>query len=111
MANKPNARFKNFKDIFNNLLKTTSVTTEYPICTVMITYDSEKAITVTKRNEKEYYVKMYGLESYELTFEEKIGGGDKDYIKLKEVEQSSSGKHYAIVYFNDGKFFLRNFGR
>ena len=44
------------------------------------------AITVTKKNEKEYYVNMYGLESYECVFEEKIGGGEKDYIKLKEVE-------------------------
>ena len=29
---------------------------------------------------------MYGLESYELSFEEKLGGNEKDYIKLKEVE-------------------------
>lgn len=66
---------------------------------------------MTKRNEKEYYVKQYDLESYEMTFEEKIGGNDTDYIKLKEVEQNSNGKKYAIVYFNDGKFRLRSFGR
>jgi hypothetical protein len=40
----------------------------------MISYDSTRAITVTKRNEKEYYIKMYDLETYEMTFEEKIGG-------------------------------------
>lgn len=48
-----------------------------------------------------------------MSFEEVIGGGpsSKDYIKLKEVEQNSSGKLYAVVYFNDGKFFIRDFGR
>lgn len=72
--------------MFENLLKTTEVTTMYAICSVIISYDSTRAITVTKRNEKEYYIKMYDLESYEMTFEEKIGGADTDYIKVKEVE-------------------------
>jgi hypothetical protein len=29
---------------------------------------------------------MYDLATYELAFEEMVGGGEKDYIKLKEVE-------------------------
>jgi len=29
---------------------------------------------------------MYDLETYEMTFEEKIGGKSDNYIKLKEVE-------------------------
>ena len=76
---------------------------------MIITYDSTKAITVTKRNDREYYVKQYDLESYEMTFEEKIGGGPDQYIKLKEVEQSFNGKKYAIVYNDDGKFYIRSF--
>ena len=79
-------------------------------------------MTVTKANDREYYVKMYSFESDskegkksenaspEPCFEEKIGGGANDYIKLKEVEQSSDGKKFAIVYNNDGKFRLRTFG-
>jgi hypothetical protein len=86
VGNKPNPRFKNHKELFNNLLKSTDVTTMYPICSVIISYDSTRAITVTKRNEKEYYIKMYDLETYEQTFEEKIGGLPENYIKLKEVE-------------------------
>tara|TARA_B110000305_G_C19057659_1_gene455604 strand:- start:264 stop:443 length:180 start_codon:yes stop_codon:yes gene_type:complete len=58
----------------------------YSICSVIISYDSTRGITVTKRNEKEYYIKMYDLETYEMTFEEKLGGKDTDYIKVKEVE-------------------------
>lgn len=108
MVQKGNVRFKNYKGIFDNLLKTTNVTTMYPICTVMITYDSTRAVTVTKQNESTYYVKMYDLETYVMTFEEKITG---TYIKLKETEQDSKGKHYAIVYFDDGIFYLRHFGR
>jgi len=93
------------------LLKSTNVATMYPICSVIITYDSTKAVTVTKKNEREYYVKMYDLESYDMTFEEKIGGGQDSYIKLKEVEQNSKGNKYAIVYFDDGNFRLRSFGK
>ena len=51
-----------------------------------ISYDSVAAITVTKCNDFEYYIKMYGLDSKELIFEEKVGGEEGQYIKLKEVE-------------------------
>jgi len=40
----------------------------------MITYDSQRAVTVSKKSEQEYYVHMYDLETYEQVFEEKIGG-------------------------------------
>ena len=40
----------------------------------MITYDSQRAITVSKKSEHEYYVNMFDLETYEQVFEEKIGG-------------------------------------
>lgn len=76
---------------------------------MIITYDSTKAVTVTKKNDTEYFVKQYDLESYKMTFEEKIGGDPKSYIKLKEVEQSSDGKKYAVVYNDDGVFYLRTF--
>jgi hypothetical protein len=109
IGNKPNPRFKHYKELFNNLLKSTNVVTLYPICTVIISYDSKYAVTVTKKDEREYFVKMYDLESYELEFEEKVGGNSDDYIKLKEVEQNSKGNKFAIVYFNDGKFRLRTF--
>lgn len=109
ISNKPNPRFKHYKELFNNLLKSTNVPTLYPICSVIISYDSKYAITVTKKDEREYYVKMYDLETYELEFEEKIGGKQDDYIKLKEVEQNSKGNKFAIVYFNDGNFKLRTF--
>ena len=93
------------------MIKASDVDTPYPICTVMITYDSQRAVTVSKKSEQEYYVHMYDLESYKQVFEEKIGGNQGDYIKLKEIEQNSSGKKYALVYFNDGVFYLRTFER
>lgn len=52
-----NPRFKNYSEVFKNLLQHSNVTTEYPICSMIITYDSTKAITVTKDNDFEYYVK------------------------------------------------------
>jgi hypothetical protein len=46
-----------------------------------------------------------------MTFEEMIGGKDTQYIKCKEVEQSPDGKTYAVVYNDDGMFYLRHFGK
>jgi len=46
----------------------------YPIQTMAISQDSTRAITVTKRDEWESYVKMYSMQTQELTFEEKFGG-------------------------------------
>jgi hypothetical protein len=93
------------------LVKSNNVPTKYPIVSMIISNDSSKAITVTKNNDREYYVKQYDLETYDMTFEEKIGGGEDQYIKLKEVEQSISGLRYALVYNDDGKFYIRSFGK
>jgi len=86
VSNKPNPRFKNYSGVFKNLIKGSNITTMYPICTMLITYDSTKAVTVTKKDDHEYYIKQYDLETYDMTFEEKVGGEPNDYIKLKEVE-------------------------
>ena len=82
----------------------------WPIVSMIITNDSTKAITITKKDDRTCFIKMYNLEGdNEMTFEEKIGGGPNSYIKLKEVQQNASGTEFALVYFDDGKFYLRNF--
>lgn len=107
---KPNSRFRYFADLFANQTKTKNIVTKYPLVSCMISYNSKLSITVTKKDDREYYIKMYGLDNYKQTFEEKIGGGEKDYIKLKEVEQNDAGDFYCIAYINDGNFRLRTFG-
>ena len=57
VSNKPNPRFKNYSNVFKNLVKSTNVVTMYPIMSMIITYDSTKAITVTKKDDQNYYVK------------------------------------------------------
>lgn len=94
-----------------NLTKHKSRPTMYPIVHVNISYDSTRAITVTKKDDKEFWVKQYDLETYEQTFEEKIGGQPDSFIRTKEVEQNATGKRYAIVYIDDGKFRLRVFDK
>lgn len=79
-------RFLPYKNVFKDLLKQTNVITMYPIVTMLITYDSTRALTVTKKDDRFYYIKMYDLEQYDMTFEECIGGGKDSYIKFKEVE-------------------------
>lgn len=108
---KPNPRFKNYKNIFNNLVKHSSVSTMYPLVTMSISNDSKVAITVTKKDDNEYWVKQYCLETYKLMFVEKIGGGKDQYIKCKEVEQSADASKCGICYNDDGKFYIRIFGR
>ena len=81
----------------------------YSIVSMIISFDSTRAITVTKKNDQESWVKMYDISNGELTMEEKFGGGEDQYIKLKEVEQNASGTAYAVVYNDDGKWRLRTF--
>lgn len=54
---KPNMRFMNYKDIFTNLLRQSSVVTKWPIVTMIITYDSTRAVTVTKKDDRESFIK------------------------------------------------------
>ena len=75
----------------------------------MISYDCKSCVTVTKKDDREYQIKIYSLYTYEMTFEEKIGGKAKNYIKLKEVEQNNEGTKYAIGFMDDGKFRIRTF--
>jgi hypothetical protein len=51
---------------------------------------------------------MYDLESYELTFEDKIEG---QYIKIKDIEQNEAGTKYAAAYFDDGLFKFKVFDK
>ena len=74
-----NERFKNFSDLFSTLTKQHQVLTFYPMVSCIITYDSKKVITVTKKDETEYYVRYFLLGGkYENIFEEKIGGEVED---------------------------------
>lgn len=66
---KANPRFKNYANLFNNLTKHQTVATMYPIVSVSITYDSTRAITVTKKDDQEFWVRMYDLETYDKTFD------------------------------------------
>ena len=43
---------------------------------MIITYDSTRAVTVTKQSDTAYYIKMYDLNTGELTFEELVGNKD-----------------------------------
>jgi hypothetical protein len=71
-----------------SLTRSNKVETMYPLVNCIITYDSKLAITVTKKSDREYYVKHYSLETYNQSFEEKFGGLPESYIKMKEIAQN-----------------------
>ena len=102
--------FKNNRAHFDNLLEQKEVPTLYPIQTIIISYNSKWAITTSKASEREYWVRLFSLKTYEQGFSEKFGNGMTDYIKMKEVEQNPSGTKYALCYYNDGEFKVRTFG-
>ena len=106
-----NPKFNKQKTLFDNMLKSKRIESKSPIMSMMITYDSSKVFTVTKMNDIECRIKQYDLVTYQITFSETIGGKPGDHIKLKEIEQSSDGKKYALVYNNDGIYVLRTFGK
>lgn len=109
-----NPQFKNYQTIFQNLLKVENINTDYPIICCAITYDSARVIVLNRKNDSEYYVKMYDLVSFEQVFVERIGGNPDQpdqYIKCKDIEQNSEGTYYALAYYDNGKFIIRTFGR
>jgi hypothetical protein len=57
----------------------------FPIVSVAISFDSKVAITITKKTEREYWIKMYSLLNCKQEFGEMIGGGPNQYIKVKEI--------------------------
>lgn len=61
---KPNYRFKPYYDLFMSLTKSHKVQTQNPLINCAITYDSQYAVTVTKKSDREYYVKQFHLETY-----------------------------------------------
>ena len=84
---------------------------KFPIVSVAISFDSKVAITITKASEREFYMKMYSLTTYELKFAEKIGGESNQYIKCKEITQNEAGNRYCLCFFDNGKFRFRTFIR
>lgn len=101
---KPNSFFKNYRQLMNDLVHQRNIKTQFSIVNMGISNDSKAAIAVTKKNDREYYIKMYDIETKDLIFEEVIGGKPDNYIKAKDIEQNEEGTKFALCYFNDGKF-------
>lgn len=93
------------------MLKTTTVPTKFPLISISLSNDSKLVNTVTKNSNYEYWVRQFCLEKFQETFAEKIGGDPKQYIKCKEVEQTVDGQINLVCYNDDGKFYVRIYGR
>ena len=50
-------------------------------------------------------------DKFECLFSEAFGSEDTYYIKMKDVEQNSTGDKYATCYIDDGHFKMRVFGK
>ena len=54
---KANQRFKNYQDVFKDLLKTSNVSTDNPIVSMIISQDSSRALSVTKQDDSTHFIK------------------------------------------------------
>ena len=108
MGVKPNRLFRAYSHLFENLVKTTSITSNFPVVTASILLDASRIMSVTKASDKEYRIKMYCIQTMKIEFAEEIKG---HYIKMKDVEQNLSSTRFAAAYNDDGVFKLRSFGR
>lgn len=110
---RPNPSFRNYFDAFENLTTDLQIATDSPVVSIMITYDSSRALTVQKKTDREYFVHQYDLtnDKFDCLFSEDFGSVDTYYIKMKDVEQNSTGDIYAACYIDDGHFKLRVFGK
>ena len=57
----PHESLKRYTGLFTNLLDSDNVDVADPIITMMISYDSTRAIAVTKVDDNLSYVKMYSI--------------------------------------------------
>ena len=73
-----------------------------------ISRDSSRTLCVTKVNEREFWVKMYCLETLEMKFSEQITG---TYVKCSQLSQNSTATKFALPYNDNGVFKFRSFGR
>lgn len=69
-TNKSNRSFRSYDQMFRNLLKYEYVDTQNQIMDAEISRDSTRTLCVTKQSEKEFWVKMYSLETLEMQFSE-----------------------------------------
>ena len=65
-----------------------------------------ETIAVTKASERESLIKFFSLENKNVVYEQRIAG---DFIKVKEVEQNTNGRLFAVAFFDDGLFRVRIF--
>ena len=105
------SKWKNYAEVFNNLVEKNEYKTAWPIISMMITYDSTRVIAVTKEDDMSYYIRQFCLFQNKLVVSEKFGGTDDSYIKMKDVEQNADGTKYAIAFFDNGFFKLRTFDK
>ena len=57
----PNQRLIKYYQIFTSLLRTDSVVTENNLQTMLLSYDSQRAVSVEKMEDNESYVVQYSI--------------------------------------------------
>ena len=70
------AKFKNYQTVFDNLTKYQKVPTKFDIVSMIITYDSTHTLAVTKKDDTQYMLRFFNLETYKNEFSEAVGGSD-----------------------------------
>jgi len=79
-----NPNFDKYKEVFKNLTHCENVETPYDVVSIIISYDSTRAICILKESDVKSCIMQYDLDMIEKpTFTEDFIG---TYIKMQEVE-------------------------
>ena len=78
----PNHFLSKYKSLFKDLVYTESIVTDHPVVTMLISFDSKRAISVQEKDESESYVAQNDILTGERLFFEKFGGEEDSYIKV-----------------------------
>ena len=81
--------------MLNNLTKSIDVDTEINVIRIIITYDSARAITICKKSDELFIIKLFSLKDYSKVAQIVIKG---EYLKMNEIVQNDSGKLFNVVY-------------
>lgn len=107
----PFIRFKNYKKVFEDMVRNTRLQTNDPVISISIAFDASMLLVLTKKSDARFIVTCY-----DLTLDQKpcgreiFGDDDKSFVRIKQIEQYSDSALYAVVFIEDGIFKLTTLG-
>ena len=107
----PFIRFKNYKKVFEDMVKNTRLETSEPVISISIAFDASMLIVLTNKSDARFIITCYDLkEDQKICGRETFGDDDSSFVRIKQIEQYIDSTLYAVVFIEDGEFKLTTLG-